>query len=204
MTRSPVICTVPRGGGSHLITLPYESTNQSDGSYVVKLHTLKRILRKDPATIRGFRLSESSAVTLSSGDLISLVPKRSYTPYFLAAMLEILTTPKNLFIAEGFEETWKGLSKDTEHIWFAQFHGPRWTALRMYLDGRKPGRKVLRFTLFDPEDVFASEPATLAVSQAMSELRGHAKWPDMTQWHKVQGGKIDQVVCTSIAAPGQV
>lgn len=206
MTKAPVICTVPRGGETHLIRLtsfePSESADHLTTCYAGKLRILKDALRTDPMTTHGFRLSDKSAVELSCSDLVCLLPKTVYNATFIAAMLEILPTSKNLFVVNGREETWKLLSNDTERIYFVQEHTNQrnwvvWTALCIYLDERRPNRKRLRFTLYDPQNAFAEVHVAFAAGKAMSELREHATWPSLTRWHNIQHiGKVHQIVCS--------
>ncbi|KAI1619214.1 hypothetical protein EDD37DRAFT_654955 [Exophiala viscosa] len=199
MTRSPVICTVPRGGDTYLLKLPYPRIAPNPpvmSEYANNLHILKNILQTDQLTTLGFRLSEGSVVDLVSNHLECLLPERVYTEALLAAMLEVLSTPKNLFVLAGWEVSWKHLSSDTERVWFVQYRQKRWTALCMLLQERKSGNKRLQFALYDPENAFADEPSAFAASKAMSELRDHAKWSELTRWHEIQHiGTVQQVEC---------
>ncbi|KAK4940699.1 hypothetical protein LTR10_019209 [Elasticomyces elasticus] len=190
--------TAPRGGSMHLIKLPYTVPNgTATRSYTGKLRNLKNVLRKDPATRYVPRLSESSGIEMVYHELLSLLPRRFYTERFVTAILGILSTPKNLFIVDGWEETWKHLSNDNERVWLVQCRSTRWTALCLVLEEHEPGSKRLGFTLYDPEKAFANEDATLAANTALSALRHGAAWPRLVSCHNIHEVVIRLAVCLS-------
>lgn len=162
--------------------------------YLAKIGNLKHVLMTDANTKTGFRLYDGSPV-LQPSNLDAFYPENGYSSRLLAAILGALPRSDKMFVVGGYDKMWNVLSNDIGRIWSLSKRRGHFIAICMTLDDRRPHRKKLRLSLYDPQQVTNDAHRAFATCRAMDKLDSHARKAGITRWQGIRHiGKVHLAV----------